>query len=324
MNLRFRTLHLLELIVAAAVLAACAAAGTSPQLSASARQQSAAADNRQRAERAADRLLARVRAPRGATALSSTPTPLAGPMTGPSVTSEVDRSRLWQVQMSYYATLSWLRAHPPHGLAHDGSSQSGGPDYQTDGDFYDAPDRPGLIGQQIQITITAVDTTTTAIRADAIAIWLDPRPIRDRHSGSRLHVVSAADCPANLHGANDVNNPGVNLNDALLPARRPSSGLECRYSGGNGKPAFGLQQQQRLDRAAAARLAATVRAVDLSHPDGGSSSCPSDDGSAVVIAFSYPKTPDIDVWFGSTGCEYLSNGSIIASPGKLARTLAAN
>ena len=323
MSLR-RVLPVPALIVAVSVLAACGAGRSSPQLAASDRQRSGAVDNRERAEHAAEKLLARVRVPRDATAPSSTPSPLAAPMTEPSVTSEVDRSRLWLVSMGYNATLAWLRAHPPRGLTHDGSSQGGGPDYQTDGDFYDAPDSPGVIGQQVQIAITALDTTTTAIRADAIAIWLDPRPVRDRVSGPRVHIAAGGDCPANLHGADDVNNPGVNLSDALLPAGRTSAGLVCRYSGSNAKPAFGLQHQQRLNGTEAAKLATAVRAIDLSHPDGGSSSCPNDDGSAVVIAFSYPNAPDVDLWFASTGCESLRNGTIIASPGNFARALAAS
>jgi hypothetical protein len=47
-----------------------------------------------------------------------------------------------------------------------------------------------------------------------------------------------------------------------------------------------------------------------------------DDGSVTVLVFAYPRKPDVDLWFARTGCQQLSNGSILASAGDFGRQLA--
>jgi hypothetical protein len=51
----------------------------------------------------------------------------------------------------------------------------------------------------------------------------------------------------------------------------------------------------------------------LSHALGGVMSCPFDDGSAELIALSYPGGPDVDLWVLLNGCGGVSNGYIVAA-----------
>lgn len=50
----------------------------------------------------------------------------------------------------------------------------------------------------------------------------------------------------------------------------------------------------------------------MSHLVGGTTSCPADDGSAVLVAFAYPGSGSVDVWAEVTGCATISNGYIYA------------
>jgi hypothetical protein len=106
-----------------------------------------------------------------------------------------------------------------------------------------------------------------------------------------------------------VSNHGADLRHRLLPAAEPTTGLECRYYGANG-PAFRLRSATRLDAAQARHLAAATTARPLSHVDGGVTSCPFDDGSAEVVALSYPRPSDVDLWIKLNGCTYVSDGYI--------------
>jgi hypothetical protein len=55
-----------------------------------------------------------------------------------------------------------------------------------------------------------------------------------------------------------------------------------------------------------------VRAVPLTHPVGGFSSCPAGTGQATVLAFAYHGRPDADLWYDETGCSTIRNGFIMA------------
>jgi len=99
---------------------------------------------------------------------------------------------------------------------------------------------------------------------------------------------------------------------SVLRADGVAAGLECRYYGTNG-PRFQLRAVTRLSAAQARRVAATMAAVPLSHPLGEVTGCPDDDGSAEVIALSYPSRGDVDLWVTLSGCTTVSNGFIWAS-----------
>ena len=149
------------------------------------------------------------------------------------------------------------------------------------------------------------------MRADGMAVWLYPVPIRDTAAGKRLRVRVAADCPASDEGVVGVTNPGTDLVHALLPAGRLRSGLTCMSYGMNGGP-FRLRSQQRLSAARAARLAASMSRMPTSHPVGAVYMCPVDDGSAELIALSYSGRADVDLWVYLNGCGGVTNGYIEA------------
>ena len=89
----------------------------------------------------------------------------------------------------------------------------------------------------------------------------------------------------------------------------------------NGK-AFALTNSVTLSASDAARLATAVSASQLSHLDNAFSSCPSDDGSLVVLAFSYPGRADVDVGYFYTGCPTVRNGHIMGTPSDALYSLA--
>lgn len=52
--------------------------------------------------------------------------------------------------------------------------------------------------------------------------------------------------------------------------------------------------------------------MPLSHVDGGTVSCPMDDGSYAVLVLTYAGRPDVDLWIKLNGCGGVSNGYIRA------------
>ena len=80
----------------------------------------------------------------------------------------------------------------------------------------------------------------------------------------------------------------------------------------NGHP-FRLRRQITLGPAAAAREAATIGRLSLAHVIGGVFNCPMDDGSAEIMALSYPGRADVDLWRTLNGCASTGNGFIATS-----------
>jgi hypothetical protein len=266
--------------------------------------------------------MALVRVPPGAVRLATPPAQLSMPFARPSVVSQVDRAAYWRVPMRFAAVLGWLRAHPPVGLSHNGRS-SGGLGGRFAGDSYAAQDVRGVTGQQLQLEVATVDATTTVMRADALAIWLDPVPARDVADGRRLRVTVAGGCPASDLGIVGVRSFGADLARQLLPPERPLRALACSYSGLNEHPRLHLIVERRLDARTAWRVATAIRQVDLTHEDVGWTSCPADDATATVLAFSYQGRPDVDIWYSPGGCTDIANGIIRANLWPLREAIAA-
>ncbi len=109
-----------------------------------------------------------------------------------------------------------------------------------------------------------------------------------------------------------VVNPRRDLAHELVPAGKPSRGLECFYGGSIRGPAWRLHPQLGLTAGRAQQTAATMARRPLSHPLGEAVACPVDDGSAELIALSYPNQPDVDLWVNLTGCGGVLNGYITA------------
>lgn len=113
-------------------------------------------------------------------------------------------------------------------------------------------------------------------------------------------------CPGSDRGASNIR-PGPTT--SLLPPGLPTAGLACSYNGLNGA-AFTLRSHVRLNATRAERLAREAKAIGLAHANGGSGSCPMDDGTATVIAFEYRGGANATLWLNDTGCRSVSNGTI--------------
>jgi hypothetical protein len=267
-----------------------------------------AAANKQRAEVEASRLLALVQLPARATAIATPPPLLHKPMMSVATSSLVDQVRLWRVSMAFSATVAWIRAHPPAGLSKEWQSMGSS---EPSGIGYADHESAAWQQAQLQIAVVSVSDGGSAIRADAMVAWLDPRPLTDDATGTRLRVTIEGGCPATDRGYVGVTNPSTgDLAKSMLPAAAASAGLLCRYAGVNGKPSFALTAHQPLTRDAARQLAALVGRIPLDHLDDEARSCPMDDGSVTVLVISYPGRADVDLWYARTGCQTLSNGHI--------------
>ena len=165
----------------------------------------------------------------------------------------------------------------------------------------------------LEVGVVSVAAGVSDIRADGVAEWIDPAPIKDTAAGPRMRVTVAAGCPQSDNGDVGVSNTGDDLSTMLLPTAAPRSGLICEYAGMNGKK-FGLISSTPLNQAAAVRLASAAANSSLSHLDNLEVNCPMDDGSMSVLAFTYPGRADVDLWDVPRGCQSLSNGFITASP----------
>lgn len=232
----------------------------------------------------------------------------------PAARSLVDKLRVWRVPLSFPAAQAWLAAHRPRGLRQDGSMTSGTVTGGTDmtGRSYRGLSSPAWQSADLEIGVARSGHRASVIRADAVIVWLDPRPVPSGPGSHPVRVTIARGCPASDRGVTGVTNPGAGLTDRLLPAGQPAAGLVCRYDGLNGRP-FHLVSAHRLNARGAMRLASQMARLPLSHVDGGWVHCPMDDGSAEVIALAYPGRPEIDLWMKLNGCRYVSNGHIRAA-----------
>lgn len=270
-----------------------------------------AAGNRQLARKQARQLITLVQVPGSAVRLRSVPRALRGPALGtPGVSSLIDQARSWRVAMPFAQTAAWLAAHRPHGLHSDGSASGSGPGTTMTGTSYKGARSPAWQSAELEIGVAPAGHGTSVVRADGVVVWLDPRPVADTVPGrQRMRVTVAGGCPDSDARHAGVTNRGADLRRRLLPAGRPTAGLECRYYGLNGR-LWQLRKATRLDAAAARREAGSMARLPLSHTDGGVMSCPADDGSAEVVVLSYPRRADVDLWIDLGGCASVSNGYI--------------
>ena len=271
--------------------------------------------NRQRTQAEVERLARLVAVPPGSVKVTSaSPSVLTGPVMGtPATTSLIDDHTFWRVPLGMSATLGWFGAHPPGGLTKSGSGSSSSHGVTTmSGYGYGAPSSSAWTDASVEIGVAPMGPSTSLVRADAVAAWIDPVPVRDVQSGPRMRVAVATGCPATDQGFVGVTNPPPALATSLLPTGTPIGGLGCQYSGSNGRP-FELERKTTLDPAAARAFAQQVRRLALGHLDGQVTHCPADLGDVTVVALAYPNGQDVDLWMATTGCEAVSNGYIRAA-----------
>ncbi|MCL2463863.1 MAG: hypothetical protein FWF28_02175 [Micrococcales bacterium] len=263
------------------------------------------------------RLLSLVRVPAGSVEVRDPPSDLLdGPVMGSPMTSSLMvATGYWQVPLSLQATWDWFGAHRPGGLAQTGTSRGSSDWGKKDivlGYGYAAPSSAAWTGAEIDIGMTAIDGTHTVVRADGVALWLDPTPVSDDQPGSRMYVTVAGGCPGSDQGYVGVTNPPPELNTTLVPPQQPTGGLVCRYFGMNDHP-FALESHAVLGATEAEALAEKIGNLPLSHTDGDLVSCPFDDASTTVVAFAFPGRADVDLWVKANGCQTVANGFILAA-----------
>ncbi|MEY2443352.1 MAG: hypothetical protein QOJ46_2778 [bacterium] len=282
-----------------------------------------AAANKQLAGAEADRLLALAQVPPDATELKAPPAGLPGPILGtPATSSLIDKARYWHVGMAFTEALAWVKAHPPAGLTESGTADGSGANGLSGGVSYSAAASPAWTNAALEIGVAEGSNGTSDLRADGLTEWLDAVPMVDDVPGDRLRVEVAAGCPTSDSGDVGVIGEAAGLGATLLPEGAPAAGLVCVFSGLNGT-ARTLMRSVPLGASAAAALASAVTSSALAHLDDVVTSCPMDDGSVTVFAFSYAKGPDVDIWYARTGCQRVANGRIAAPPSESLREQAA-
>jgi len=231
----------------------------------------------------------------------------------PGVRSLVDQVKVWRVRSPFATVQAWLRAHPLRGLTIAGSAGPVSRAGQTimTGTSYHGRGNRAWQSANLEISAAWVGPDSTAIRVDAMIVWLDPRPYPARPNAHPARVTLAGGCPHDDHGVTGVTNPGARLTHRLLPPGKPTAGLRCRYDGLNGHP-WQLAATTKLTARTARRAARTITAIRLSHPDGETEYCPFGDDSAEILALAYPGRPDVDLWIYLNGCGGVSNGYIMA------------
>ncbi|AMM19725.1 hypothetical protein AX769_05660 [Frondihabitans sp. PAMC 28766] len=90
----------------------------------------------------------------------------------------------------------------------------------------------------------------------------------------------------------------------------PNAAVMCIYSGQLNPSTKHLAIS--LNATEAAQTAASLQQVSLKRPTG-TVNCPEDSGSFAILAFSYPRHRDVDLWWDTTGCQTIDNGRIGAS-----------
>lgn len=121
-------------------------------------------------------------------------------------------------------------------------------------------------------------------------------------------------CPAALGGSRDVAPPAHHDGRLMDGQPAPSGALVCVYGSvfdqGPG-PRHTLAKQVRLAAPAAEALAQATAEVVVGTSTG-SVGCPDDTGDVTVIAFGYPHSPPLDLWWRTTGCQTIDNGAVEA------------
>jgi hypothetical protein len=237
-------------------------------------------------------------------------------MGSPASSQLIDTVDYYRVSMSLSQARVWFQAHSQPGLVDGGSSSSSDREGPTGYGFeFDPSPAPhwNWGSASLQIGLATEGTTSTAIRVDGVAQWINPTPTADTSRGRRMRVTILAGCPATDRGYTDVRNPAESvLAKALLPASAPSSGLKCLYSGINGE-ANTLRGSQHLSAAEAGGAAAHIRALPLGSWGDGIRNCPMEDGTVTILAFGYVGGSDVDIWQNTSGCTSTDNGRIITN-----------
>ena len=273
----------------------------------------AGTSNKAQAQREADLLVTRISLPPGSVATTTQPPRLTGPAMGkPGVSQLFDTVRYYRIPMSLSQAHDWFVSNPQPGFTPSGSESGTDAGVSNFGWQYDPPEHFPWGTATLQIGVSAEGSTSTGIRVDGLAQWIDPTPVRDVPRGPTLRVTIAGGCPATDRGGTDISNANApDLDHQLLPSAAPTAALECTYFGLNGKT-FALSSSRKLNRRQAAVAAEHIRALPLGSRGLGAHSCPNDDGRTAIVVFSYVGRADVDIWEHTSGCRSIDNGHIIS------------
>jgi hypothetical protein len=132
-----------------------------------------------------------------------------------------------------------------------------------------------------------------------------------------VEVRASGHCPTSRGSGVDVKAQADEVNTLLPTTSAPSSALICFYGSqpDSAVAATGrkLAGEIRLDQVDASRLAVSVNKISIAAPPAGAVNCPMDTGGVTIIAFAYPASIDVDLWWKSDGCQLIDNGRIGAS-----------
>jgi hypothetical protein len=129
-------------------------------------------------------LLARLTLPAGAQSSATEPRgdggALASPGERPATPNLVDDHVWWLVPGSSKAVLSFIEKHTPAGSKLDETGSSNiAPGYRLVG--YSWPARAGVLSsRELVVEVVSLKGGSTALRADALVVWMTPRPASER------------------------------------------------------------------------------------------------------------------------------------------------
>lgn len=82
-----------------------------------------------------------------------------------------------------------------------------------------------------------------------------------------------------------------------------------------------LANERRLDSSAAVNVARSARQTALGHVRGGTTTCGGEGGGAVIVAFQYDRSSDVDLWLQTGPCAIVRNGAIVGSGAELSQAI---
>jgi hypothetical protein len=200
------------------------------------------------ARTAAQRVLAQLTLPPGATRSQVDPSgsALANPGFSVATPDLVDLHKFWRVPGDPETVYNWITAHPPPGsklTVHGGGGTNGVMQVWVAGFSFLPPSMRGAPSEMLVVELTQAHGGGTALRADGQVVWLFERPASERiPNGVRAVMIS-----------------------------------EHRISGTSPGP------WTVSDRARVGRIVALVNRLPAGQP--GTYSCPGDSGPSVTITF---------------------------------------
>jgi len=270
----------------------------------------------------AQHLLALAPIPPGATEVQGPPPKvLSGPAGGtPGSRHLLDSSQLWTVPMSMDETMKWVEDHAPAQVRSVGGSKSGNfrtGEVTSRGVSWGATSTVAYDTAQVEVGVAPDGPGRSILRADGMAVWISTAPVPDTRTGPRIRVTLKSGCPESIARYADVENQDAALEQGLVPPGDPTAGLICLYGTTTPSNDFNgnaLQRSVILSSNAASELAQAVGAIRLGFAGGKVHSCPVDlvGGPMEIIVLGYAAEPDVNLWYGATGCPGLDNGFVEA------------